>query len=106
MQIKSIKMLKQAAEIKHVLSVCTLIPTLAVLYTWELKCMHSVCVLSCFRAFIAVPTNTENSNIFLICTCKYRIAGNFQKVKFSKTIFDGKFEKMFTKKAVPLPHRI
>ena len=60
---------------KHELSASILIPTLAVLYTWlkyGLKCMHSVRVLFQLLVsvlFIAVPTNTENSEFFLVLVC-------------------------------------
>ena len=53
---------------KHELSACILIPTLAVLYTQGLKYMHSVRVsfkLLVSRLFIAVPANTDKFNFFL-----------------------------------------
>ena len=55
---------------KHELSVCILIPTLAVLYiaTYLAKVgrMHSVCVSSQLLVsvlFFAVPTNTESAKL-------------------------------------------
>ena len=54
---------------KHKLSACILIPTLAVLYPAEVGIkMHALgsCFISaaCFMAFIAVLTNAENLNFF------------------------------------------
>ena len=64
----AIKALKQAAKMKHNLSARMLIPTLAG-YTLQLKkCVHSDCASSQLLVsvlFIEVPTNTENSKIFL-----------------------------------------
>ena len=58
------KTLKQVAEMKHELSVCILIPTLAVLYPAIVGIkMHSVRVSSQLLVsglFIAVLTNTRN----------------------------------------------
>ena len=60
---------------KHELSACILIPTLAS-YTVQLKqglkCMHSVHVSSQLLVsglFIAVPTNAKNLNFFPILVC-------------------------------------
>ena len=60
---------------KHELSVCILIPTLAVPDIWlkqGLKCVHSVRVSSQLLVsvlFIAVPTNNENFKFQIALVC-------------------------------------
>ena len=71
----AIKVLKQAAEMKHERSAYILIPTLARYSTAKVGIkMHalSFCVSSHLLVsglFIAVPTNTENFNFFRTLVC-------------------------------------
>ena len=76
---------------KHKLSACISIPTLALLYAFYFSQVYStskveiemhalsLCFTSaaCAMFFIAVPTNTENSIFFLTYANKARLENNF-----------------------------